>query len=90
MTAEPYAAPFTEVRRTDVPVVGGGPGGIGAAIAAARNGADATLVTQYGVLGGMGSVGPVGVRETRRIVGEYTLTADDLMESRWRAGHLRL
>ncbi|HEY8744323.1 MAG TPA: FAD-dependent oxidoreductase, partial [Chloroflexota bacterium] len=60
MTSEHYTAPFTETRTTDVLVVGGGPGGIGAAVAAARNGADVTLVEQYGVLGGMGSVGLVG------------------------------
>ena len=40
-------------READVVVVGGGPGGIGAAIAAARNGADTVLVERYGHLGGM-------------------------------------
>lgn len=44
----------------DVLVVGGGPAGIAASIAAARNGARTLLVEQYGALGGMGTVGLVG------------------------------
>ncbi len=41
------------VREADVAVVGGGPGGIGSALAAARSGADTVLVERYGHLGGM-------------------------------------
>jgi len=41
----------------DVVVVGGGPGGIGAAVAAARQGARVLLCEQYGFLGGMASAG---------------------------------
>jgi hypothetical protein len=41
----------------DVMVVGGGPGGIGAAVAAARQGARTLLCEQYGFLGGMATVG---------------------------------
>ncbi|MCL4371597.1 MAG: FAD-dependent oxidoreductase [Chloroflexi bacterium] len=48
------------VRQTDVLVVGGGMAGIGAAVAAARNGANTTLIEQYGALGGTGSTGLVG------------------------------
>lgn len=40
-------------------MLGGGPGGIGAAIAAAREGKDVLLVDHYGYLGGMASVGEV-------------------------------
>ncbi len=37
----------------DVIVVGGGPAGIGAALAAARNGAKTILIEKFGCLGGM-------------------------------------
>lgn len=49
------AVPVT--RRCDVLVVGGGPAGIAAAIAAARRGADTVLVERYGYLGGLASGG---------------------------------
>jgi hypothetical protein len=48
------------IRHTDVLVVGGGIAGIGAAVAAARNGAKTTLIEQYGALGGTGTIGLVG------------------------------
>ena len=41
----------------DVAVLGGGPGGLVAAIAAARGGAQTLLVEQYGFLGGMATAG---------------------------------
>ena len=44
----------------DVLVVGGGPAGIAAAIAASRHGAKTALLEQYGCLGGMATVGLVG------------------------------
>jgi hypothetical protein len=44
---------------TDVVVVGGGPGGVGAAISAARTGAKTVLVERYGHLGGMATGGQV-------------------------------
>ena len=56
--------PNKEVRvvdECDVVVVGGGPGGIGAAVAAARNGADTILIERYGYLGGMGTGGLVTI-----------------------------
>jgi hypothetical protein len=46
-------------READVVVVGGGPGGHSAAVAAARNGADTVLVERYGHLGGMATGGLV-------------------------------
>jgi len=48
-------------READVVVLGGGPGGIGAAVAAARNGADTVLIERYGYLGGMGTGGLVTI-----------------------------
>jgi hypothetical protein len=49
------------VQECDVVVVGGGPGGIGAAVAAARNGAKTVLIERYGYLGGMGTGGLVTI-----------------------------
>jgi hypothetical protein len=48
-------------REVDVVVVGGGPGGIGSAIAAARTGAKTVLIERYGHLGGMASGGLVNI-----------------------------
>ncbi|MFC1921375.1 FAD-dependent oxidoreductase [Chloroflexota bacterium] len=48
-------------READVVVVGGGPGGVGAALAAARAGADTVLIERYGHLGGMGTGGLVTI-----------------------------
>ena len=48
-------------READVVVVGGGPGGVGAAVASARSGANTVLIERYGHLGGMGSGGLVTI-----------------------------
>lgn len=48
-----------KVYNCDVLVCGGGPGGICAAVSAARNGADTLLVERYGYLGGMATAGLV-------------------------------
>lgn len=48
-------------READVVVVGGGPGGIGSAIAAARTGARTVLIERYGHLGGMSTGGLVNI-----------------------------
>src|SRR3982751_545416 len=45
--------------QADVVVVGGGPAGTAAALAAARNGAKVTLLERYGHLGGLASGGMV-------------------------------
>lgn len=45
------------IRETDVLIIGGGPGGIGAAIASARNGSRTTLIEQYNCLGGVATSG---------------------------------
>ena len=47
------------LHRTDVLVVGGGPAGVTAAIAAKRTGADVTLVERYGHFGGLWTGGLV-------------------------------
>ena len=47
------------IREADVVVLGGGPAGIAAAVAAARGGARTLLVERYGFLGGMGTAAMV-------------------------------
>ena len=49
------------VREADVIVVGGGPGGVSAAVAAARHGAKTILLERYGHLGGMATGGLVNI-----------------------------
>lgn len=50
----------TSIERTvDVVVAGGGPAGLAAAVAAARNGVEVLLVERYGYLGGLGAGGLV-------------------------------
>jgi heterodisulfide reductase subunit A-like polyferredoxin len=51
---------------TDVLVIGGGPGGLSAALAAAREGVDTMLVERYGCFGGViaqAMVGTIAWRE---------------------------
>jgi hypothetical protein len=50
-------AQYDFTRDTDVLVVGGGTSGVGAAVAAARAGANTLLVERYGFLGGVANVG---------------------------------
>ena len=50
--SETYTAPVTRLWESDVLVVGGGPAGVIAAVAAARSGASVTLIERYGFLGG--------------------------------------
>lgn len=48
-------------KEADVVVVGGGPAGIAAAVASARNGAETILLERYGHLGGLASGGMVNL-----------------------------
>src|SRR5882724_3172139 len=62
MIGDRLVEPAHEVRvaaRADVVVVGGGPAGLAAAIAAARNGAKVTLLERYNHLGGLAAGGMV-------------------------------
>jgi hypothetical protein len=64
LSAKRIVEPARETKvcyEADVVVVGGGPGGIGAAVAAARSGADTVLIERYGYLGGMGTGGLVTI-----------------------------
>ena len=59
------------IAKADVVVCGGGPSGVMAAIAAARNGAKTLLVEKYGFLGGMATAGLVGPMSKFRLGGEW-------------------
>jgi hypothetical protein len=64
MSKKTILEPAQEIKvcnEADVVVVGGGPGGHSAAVAAARNGARTVLVERYGHLGGMASGGLVAM-----------------------------
>ena len=62
------------VTRSDVVVVGGGPAGVSAAVAAARNGASVTLLERYAALGGLASGGMVLVLDDMINGSEITVT----------------
>ncbi|MBR4014091.1 MAG: FAD-dependent oxidoreductase [Clostridia bacterium] len=55
-----YNKKIDNVKEYDVAVIGGGPAGVGAAIAAARGGAKTVLIETTGMLGGMATSGLVG------------------------------
>jgi hypothetical protein len=59
MTVRENARDAPVVAKSDVVVVGGGPAGVSAAVAAARNGAHVTLIERYPHLGGLASGGMV-------------------------------
>jgi hypothetical protein len=64
LTMKTIVEPSREIkvcREANVVVVGGGPGGIGSAIAAARSGAETVLIERYGHLGGMATGGLVNI-----------------------------
>jgi len=58
------------VKEAEVVVVGGGPGGLGAAVGAARAGARTLLVERYGCLGGMATVGLVNPFMSNEVKGQ--------------------
>ena len=60
MISEP-AREIKVLKEADVVVVGGGPGGVASAIAAARVGAKTVLIERYGHLGGMATGGLVNI-----------------------------
>jgi hypothetical protein len=62
-----------EVKHWDVIVIGGGPGGVPAAVAAARNGARVLLVESYGFLGGMATTALVMPYMTYSSGGTYII-----------------
>ncbi|MEV6029222.1 FAD-dependent oxidoreductase [Streptomyces sp. NPDC052036] len=62
------------VQRADVIVVGGGPAGVSAAVAAARTGASVTLLERYSALGGLASGGMVLVLDDMINGNEITVT----------------
>ncbi|MBQ6197330.1 MAG: FAD-dependent oxidoreductase [Lachnospiraceae bacterium] len=82
--------------RYDIAVIGGGPAGVCAALAAARSGANVLIIEQYGVLGGMSTMGQVapwmtfhdmnGVQVVRGIAQEIV---DRLSERGMCRGHVR-
>ena len=55
-----YICEIQKITEADVLVIGGGPAGFGAAVAAARNGAKTVLIERNSVLGGMATAGLVG------------------------------
>lgn len=66
--------PAPVVARSDVVVVGGGPAGIAAAVAARREGASVTLIERYPYLGGLASGGMVLVLDDMTNGQEVTVT----------------
>lgn len=78
--------PLTVANETDVLVVGGGPAGFAAAVAAARAGAKTTLVERYGYFGGQWTGGLVllvissHARENGQLVKVLRGVGDELLE----------
>jgi len=60
MMTPTQAAELPVIREVDVLVVGGGPAGVAAGFAAARNGADTLIVEQFNCLGGVATAGGHG------------------------------
>lgn len=69
------------VAEADVVVAGGGPAGIGAAIAAARAGAKTILVERYGFLGGNWTMGGLNELNTQIIRSNILLELLDRLKT---------
>ena len=80
------------VARTDVLVVGGGPAGFAAAIAAKREGCSVTLIERYPYLGGLASGGMVLVLDDMHNGEEITVTGIcmEMIERMAKVGAARL
>lgn len=87
-TVQESARETPVVARADVVVVGGGPAGVAAAVAAARNGADVVLLERYPHLGGLASGGMVLVLDDMTNGNEITVTgvAQEYVERMHRLG----
>lgn len=74
----------------DIVVVGGGPGGVGAAVGAAKEGASVLLIERYGFLGGMATAGLVNPFMPYSIGGKALTSAvfDELLQRLRDAGAL--
>ena len=81
------------LKRTDVLVVGGGSAGVSAAVAAARAGAEVTLVERYGSLGGLATGGLIALLLTlddgmgRQVIGGLCQEATERMTAAGGAFH---
>jgi 2-polyprenyl-6-methoxyphenol hydroxylase-like FAD-dependent oxidoreductase len=81
------------LKRTDVLVVGGGSAGVSAAVAAARAGAEVTLVERYGSLGGLATGGLIALLLTlddgmgRQVIGGLCQEATERMAAAGGAFH---
>ena len=73
-TIQESAGTVPIVARSDVVVVGGGPAGFSAAIAARREGCSVTLIERYPYLGGLASGGMVLVLDDMNTGYEVTVT----------------